>query len=229
MLVLSLDTTTRAGSVAVLRGETVLAELSGDPALPHGQRLPADLMRALESAGIDRADVDLFAVAVGPGSYTGMRVGIATMQGLAMATGKRVVPVSTLDALARAGTNATRAIGAWMDAQRGEVYAALYAPDGIDVLVPTVAAKPDDVLDAWSSSLGEHAAVLVGDGAVRYRGAIESALGARGTVIAPPPLAGLVGQLAAAHPDRAVLPHAVIPVYVRKPDVELARDRRSGA
>ena len=207
----------------------MLAELSGDPALPHGQRLPADLMRALELAGVDRSDVELFAVAVGPGSYTGMRVGIATVQGLAMATGTRVVPVSTLDALARAGTNAARVIGAWMDAQRGEVYAALYAPDGGDVLMPPVAARPADLVEAWAQAIGTRDAVFIGDGAVRYREAIEPVLGARASVMAPPPLAGLVGQIAAAHPARAVLPHAVIPMYVRKPDVELARDRRSGA
>ena len=85
-------------------------------------------MRVLDEAGRTLDAVDLLAVITGPGSFTGLRVGIATVQGLAMATGRMIVPVSTLDALARPpGRNAL--VGAWMDAQRGEVFAALYDAD----------------------------------------------------------------------------------------------------
>ena len=227
LIILSLDTTTRGGSAAVLRGDAVLAEITGNPAVMHGERLPLDLIRVLDMAGVGLEDVSLLAVAAGPGSFTGMRVGIATMQGLAMATGIRIVAVSTLEALARGGTNASRLIGAWMDAQRGEVYATLYAPDGRDVRIPPLAAKPRAILDAWADTIGSHEAVFVGDGAVRYRDAIVSALGARATVVPPPALAGLIGQIAAADPGRAVVPHAVVPIYVRKSDAEIARDRRA--
>lgn len=212
----------------MLRGDTVLAELCGDAALPHGQRLPLDLARVLEQAGVQPSEVSLLAVAAGPGSYTGMRIGIATMQGLAMASGARIVPVSTLEALARGGTAGPESIGAWMDAQRGEVYAALYGPGGGRVRLAPIAASPAAVLSAWAETIGAGSVRFIGDGAVHYREAIESALGPRATILAAPPLAGLVGQIAAGHPDRAVLPHAVVPIYVRKPDVELARDRRSG-
>lgn len=229
MIILSLDTTTRAGSAAVLRGEVVLAEITGDPSLTHGQRLPSDLMRVLDLSGVGLGDVALLAVAAGPGSFTGLRVGIATMQGLAMAAGIRIVSISTLEALARAATNATRLIGAWMDAQRGEVYATLYAPDGRDVRIPAVSANPAAVLERWSRTIGSHDVVFIGDGAVRYGDAIEATLGERARVTPPPPLAGVIGQIAAADPGRAVVPHAVVPIYVRKSDAELARDRRSGA
>ena len=226
VIILSLDTTTRAGSAAVLRGASVLAEIAGDGSRTHGERLPADLVRVLELAAVRLTDVERFAVAAGPGSFTGLRIGIATVQGLAMASGRLVVPVSTLEALARAGASEGRPVGAWMDAQRGEVFAALYAPDGGGVLVAPVSARPAAVLDAWSSALEGREAVLVGDGAVRYAGAIQASLGAGASVVAPPPLAGIIGRIAADHPDRAVLPHAVIPIYIRKPDAELARDRR---
>jgi tRNA threonylcarbamoyladenosine biosynthesis protein TsaB len=229
LIILSLDTTTRAGSAAVLRGDDVLAEITGDPALTHGARLPSDLMRVLELASVGLDNVALLAVAAGPGSFTGMRVGIATMQGLAMAAGIRIVAVSTLEALARAGTNRSRLIGAWMDAQRGEVYATLYAPDGRDVRIAPLAATPRAILDAWADTLGSHEVVFIGDGAVRYSDAIVTALGARATVVPPPALAGLIGQIAAADPGRAVVPHAVVPIYVRKSDAELARDRRADA
>jgi tRNA threonylcarbamoyladenosine biosynthesis protein TsaB len=120
MIVLALDTTGRAGSAAIVQGGVVLAELSGDPAVTHGQRLPGELMRLVDDACIALEAVDLLAVAAGPGSFTGLRVGIATMQGLAVATGKPIVPISTLEALARAGFNEGDALVApWIDAQRG--------------------------------------------------------------------------------------------------------------
>ena len=103
MIVLSVDTTGRAGSAAIVDGTVVLAEVSGDPTLTHGQRLPGELMELVNRAGVGLNAVDLLAVAAGPGSFTGLRVGIAAMQGLAMALGKPIVPISTLEALARAG------------------------------------------------------------------------------------------------------------------------------
>ncbi len=71
------------------------------------------------------------------------------------------------------------------------------------------------------------APVFIGDGAVRYEAAIRERFGPGARILPAPPLAGIIGQLAAAAPDRAVLPHAVVPIYVRRPDVELARSRRA--
>src|SRR5262245_17667106 len=125
MRVLALDTTTRDGSVAVVEDDRVLVERGGDPARTHGERLPGDILIALHEAGLALQDVDLFAVAVGPGSFTGLRVGIATIQGLAFVGQRRVVPVSALLALAHAGSRdlpVGARIGAWMDAHRGEVF-----------------------------------------------------------------------------------------------------------
>jgi tRNA threonylcarbamoyladenosine biosynthesis protein TsaB len=227
MTILAIDTTTRAGSVAIVRGGAVLYDAEGDGAVTHGQRLPADIMRAVDAAGLRIDEVDLFAVAAGPGSFTGLRVGIATVQGLAMAHGRRVVPVSVLEALARAGAEPGRAVGAWVDAQRGQVFAALYAPDGTVLASPT-ALTPDETLDAWRdlASVAPLADVqFIGDGTLRYADALERA-GARR--IAPaPPLARVIALIAAGGPERAVLPHAIVPVYVRRPDAELARDRRA--
>ena len=204
----------------------MLAELSGDPALTHGQRLPGELMRVLGQADVRIEDVELFAVAAGPGSFTGLRVGIATVQGLAMARSRRVVPVSTLDALARAGTNPHRRIAAWTDAQRGEVSAALYAPDGRDAIIGPHSSTPTAIFDRWIAEVDVTDAVFIGDGAVRYREIVESRAGQGAIVTAPPPLARFIGGIAAADPARAVLPHAVVPIYIRASDAELARARR---
>lgn len=210
----------------MLRGGVVLAEREGDGSQTQGQRLPGELMRVLEEAEIPIEHVELLAVAAGPGSFTGLRVGIATMQGLAMARGIKVVAVSALEALARAGMNAQRPIGAWMDAQRGEVFATLYAPDGRDVLAPPVVASAEAVLASWAGSSDLAALTFIGDGAVRYRAVVAAVAGGAARVLPPPPLAGLIGQIAADQPRRAILPHAVLPIYIRRPDVELARARR---
>src|SRR3954469_2624651 len=141
---------------------------SGDPSRAPGQRLPRELAGALDEAGVRIEDVDLLAVAAGPGSFTGLRVGIATIQGIAMAHGKRVVPVSALEALARAAINPDRKIGAWMDAQRNEVFAALYAPDGKDLLIPPVSAASRAVVKAWSEGVDLERVTFVGDGATQH-------------------------------------------------------------
>ena len=225
MLVLALDTTTRAGSVAVVADDGVRSTVVGDPSVTHGARLPLDLMRALDDAHVPLSSLDLLAVAAGPGSFTGLRVGISAMQGLAMATGRQIAAVSALDALALAGANDRDDVGAWMDAQRGEVFATLYDPSGTRVAIEPSAMRPGATLDAWRAAL--HGRVrFVGDGAVRYAELIRERLGTNVDIVAPPPLAPIVGRLALASPERAVSPHAVVPIYIRRPDAELARAGR---
>ena len=212
----------------MVRDNIVVSELSGDPAITHGQRLPGELMRALDAAGARIDVVDLLAVAAGPGSFTGLRVGLATMQGFAFARGLDIVPVSTLEAMATktVGRAEDALIAPWIDAQRGEVFATLYAPGLGSVLVPASSAPPLDMLTSWQAALGSHRVVFAGDGAIRYRGAIETAVGDQARIVEPvPPLAGVIGRIAASEPHRAVAPHAVVPIYVRRPDAELARDR----
>ena len=227
MLILALDTTTKGGSMAVVHDGLVRVERAGNPEVTYGERLPAELERVLDEAGVRIEAIDLFAVAAGPGSFTGLRVGIATIQGLAMARARRVVAVSALDALARAVTNSDQTIATWMDAQRGEVFAALYAADGRDILIPPVAAPPPVVLDEWAESGVTERSIFIGDGALRHGEFLRKALGARVHIVAPPALAGLIGQIAAENPARADLPHAIVPIYIRKSDAELARARRA--
>jgi tRNA threonylcarbamoyladenosine biosynthesis protein TsaB len=239
VLVLSLDTTTPAGSAALVEDGTVRAELTGDPSLTHGQRLPTDLMRVLEQGGASLPDVDLLAVAAGPGSFTGLRVGIATIQGLAAATNLRIVPVCALDALARAGADqqggrhpsregAAHLVAAWMDAQRGQVFAALYAADGASLLIGPSSMPPEETLDEWTRHSFEGTVRFIGDGAVRYREIIQRRMGTAAVVVPEvPPLAGVIGRMAAERADAAIGPHAVVPIYVRRPDAEIARLEQS--
>jgi tRNA threonylcarbamoyladenosine biosynthesis protein TsaB len=170
-------------------------------------------------------------VVAGPGSFTGLRVGIAAMQGLAFARGLKIVPVSALEAIARQAQQrvaSDRVIAPWVDAHRGEVFAAAYAGVPLEALSPPTVASPADTLHAYHA-LDPSPIFFAGDGAVRYRATIAAALGARAEIQAEAaPLAAEAGQIAATHPERAVTPGAVIPIYVRRPDAELARERARG-
>src|SRR3954471_533659 len=135
MRVLALDTTTRGGSVALVEHDRVVEERAGDASRSHGERLPGELA----ALGAPWPTIDVFAVASGPGSFTGLRIGIATMQGLAVVTGRRVVGVSTLEALAQIASERAAAgtlVGSWVDAQRGEVFSALYRVEEAPLFTP---------------------------------------------------------------------------------------------
>lgn len=241
MVLVALDTTTRAGSCALVRDGVPVAVVSGAEDRPHAVRLPGDILDLLSAHHLALADVDGFAVASGPGSFTGLRIGIAAIQGLAFATGKPAVGVSTLDALARAaapGVADDETIGVWMDAQRGEVFAARYrvatARDGVATAVAPVdepVSMPPELVAAQWRADGLGTALFVGDGALHYRTAVAAAGGGRWRIIDPTPaLAGTIGVMAAEAlaGGGAFLPHAIAPVYVRRSDAELARDRRQG-
>jgi tRNA threonylcarbamoyladenosine biosynthesis protein TsaB len=230
VLVLALDTTTRAGSVAVARGDELLALVEGDGSRTHGERLPAEIARALDSAGVKAPDLDLLVVASGPGAFTGLRIGLAAIQGLAMVLDKPVVGVSALDALAETVRRSGNppAVAAWIDAQRGEVYAGWYRAGSTraEALTPPLVAAAADTL-ARSPFAPDESVTFVGDGAVRYRALIEAAF-AGAVVMTPAPLAPMLAQLGrrAASRGESGPPHTLQPLYVRRPDAELARARK---
>ena len=231
MLILALDTTTRAGSVAVTRDDELLALVDGDASRTHGERLPAEIDEALHRANVERAALDLLVVATGPGAFTGLRIGLAAIQGVSMVTGVPVIGVSALDALALTGQQDARTLLlTWMDAQRGEVFSATYAP-GTDVPVPDddpIVASPAMILAGLS--LSARTATFIGDGALRYRAEIDAWSGGLARVIEPTPalapsLAWIGHRLAAR--GAAGPPHTLQPLYVRRSDAELERSRRS--
>jgi tRNA threonylcarbamoyladenosine biosynthesis protein TsaB len=227
MIIVALDTSAAAGSAAVSVDGRVTIERAGDPSRTHGQRLPAELMSILRDAAMDLGSVDRFAVSIGPGSFTGLRVGIATIQGLALANGKLVAPVSTFEALARHHRRTGEPVATWIDAHRGEVFATIFSPDGPMLVTPS-SLTPAATLDAWTSALDQFGRFrFTGDGAVRYRDEIVQRLGDRAIVESEvAPLAGTMAMIAHDDPARAVRPHAIVPLYVRRPDAELARERR---
>jgi len=225
MITLALDTSTRTGGCAVLRGADLLADVAGEPARSHAERLPGDLMTVLERARLALSDVDVFAVATGPGSFTGLRVGIATMQGLSLAAARPLVGVSVFDALATSAAAATEArVATWVDAWRGEVYAALF--DGVREIESASVELPDAIL----ARLRGTPTLFIGDGAAVHGERIRRAMGPHGEFapVLDPPLAGIIGRLARAEVGAGRRPGAadIQPLYVRRPAPELTREAR---
>lgn len=245
MLVLSLDTTTRSGGCALMRDGRVVREQASDPSRDQAERLPGEVAALLERESVPLQEIDCFAVATGPGSFTGLRVGIATMQGLAMATGKPLIGVSAFDALAMLAdamedgasgvmprrtdppggslhVRGTAHVAVWIDAWRGEVFAAMYG-DG-HLLETPVVARPEDLL----ARLKGQSRIFIGDGTARYQKLIRAALGhaARLTSPAAPLLASAIATLAseALRAGRCPPPHAIRPIYVSRIGAERAMD-----
>lgn len=230
MVVLALETVTPAGSLAIGRDAHVVAT-TGATATPHAARLPQALVDWLGAHNLTLADVDRLAVVSGPGSFTGVRIGMACAQGLAVTRGWQVAAVSTLDAIAEGWRHAAVAHGpcsvlACLDGMRGEVFTAAYWWTG-DRLETTreaeVAFPSPEMIAALPTPVH-----VVGNGAIRYAG-IWRAAGAEQVVDVLEPLAASAARLAASPEWPLSAPHALRPVYVRRPDVELARDRRLSA
>ena len=251
MIVLGLDTTTTTGSVALLRDGVLCDKFTGDPLKTHGQRLPGDITNLLAAHELAVSDVDLYAVCSGPGSFTGLRVGLASIQGLALANRRQVVAVPTLEAIAyaglwdRSGVGHPGLVASWMNAHRGEIFAALYRspippnedvpPSGawwkplIEIAAPT-AATAELILDDWRRRLGSEtqAVQVIGDAVETSRELLSQNFNKKSLFkIRMPPLAVIAAQIAviAERKGHAISPHAVRPVYVRRPDAVLARHK----
>jgi tRNA threonylcarbamoyladenosine biosynthesis protein TsaB len=216
-VILGLDTATPATVVAVLPEDGEPVELRHDPAPGerpgHATQLLPLVRRALDAVGASFADVRRIGVGVGPGTFTGLRIGVATARALAQSTGAEVAAVSTLEALAAAAAATDRAVLAVLDARRGEAYAAAFR-DGERLLAP-VAIAPEGLAGLADPRHGPWLAV--GDGAVRFRDRLEPAA----EVPADASTLHGVSALAVCRLAREARPvdrDALLPEYVRLPD-----------
>jgi tRNA threonylcarbamoyladenosine biosynthesis protein TsaB len=216
-VILSIDTTHEFGSIALLSGGELLDETLLHAENGFGQILYGELSRILDRNGRRLQDVECFAAASGPGSFTGVRVGLACVKGLAEANGKPVVAVSNLQALAAFGTAPLRATV--IDARRGEVYGGLYDADLNPLAAETVApflswlkTLPPVPLEFISPDFGAFRAALAG---TRFEAAA--------IIETPRALAGAIARIAYQKfiHGSAVDPAEVDANYVRRSDAEL--------
>ncbi|HTV02287.1 MAG TPA: tRNA (adenosine(37)-N6)-threonylcarbamoyltransferase complex dimerization subunit type 1 TsaB [Luteitalea sp.] len=231
MLVLALDSSTRAGSVALARDGQVLDARVGDPDQRQAVRLPGDLTTLLTDHGLTLADVDLLAVTAGPGGFTGLRVGLATMQGLGLALGRPIFVTGTLDLLALVAGEAQSDVawcGAWMRGMRGEIFSALHDRRALPPDAPTIAPSvgtPDECADAWMAAASTGEIAVAGDGWPDHADVLIARFGDRVRPCEAPPLASVLARVATARASEAVGPAAVRPAYVRRPDAVVLRQQ----
>ncbi len=231
MRLLAVDTSTLSCGVAVADDEELLSESLFTSRQTHSRHLLGMVEETLSRSGLALSDLDGFAVTRGPGSFTGLRIGMSVVKGLAEVAGKPVAGISTLEALARGAVLAGKPILAMVDARKGEVYAALYAPDGkggVTELSPPEAVSPEALLSRIDGEV-----LCVGSGAVAYREAIEGTLGGKAffaaecNTIRPSVVANLA--FGAFQRNEAVAAAAVSPLYLRKSDAEIALELRNAS
>lgn len=180
-VILSIDTSSHHGSIALVRGRHPLAIYGADSRDTHSTRLITEIDMVLAKARIKLEELDALAVITGPGSFTGLRIGLSTIKGLARAIEKPVVGVTTLEATAH-GAGAGENVLSFVNALRSEVYVQLFRV-GSDGAAPTsnaVVASPEAALERFSD---QPSLVLIGDGVAVYRQNIESIAASKGIAV----------------------------------------------
>jgi tRNA threonylcarbamoyladenosine biosynthesis protein TsaB len=224
MKLLILDTSTGVFSAAISDGASLLGEVSG----PAGPNTAARLAPAVQSlfagSGLTPADLDGCAVTIGPGSFTGLRVGMAIIKGLAFAVNKPVVGLSSLALLAMNARESGLPVCPLFDARKGEVYGGLYDFSAdMKALVPDTVSPPEQFLAGIDGP-----AVFLGDGSVRYRELISGRFGSCALFVDPlldnpAASAGIPLALQAFADGKAIPPVALMPRYLRLSEAELNR------
>jgi len=229
-LYLGIDTATSRGSLALARSGELVAEIPLLERSEHARELIVRLHRLLEEKGLQPSDLRGVGVSVGPGSFTGVRIGMATAKGLAYALRVAAAGMSTLEALARAARRATDwkagAIGAALGAGRGEIYWALFMVDGENLsrLCEDRSCHPSSVIEALPDGL-----LLTGDAAGALGRLVEERGAPSPEILDPPPLlAGSIALRAAAilPGGPGYSPGTLGPNYVRPAGAEVPRRRR---
>jgi tRNA threonylcarbamoyladenosine biosynthesis protein TsaB len=223
VLILAVDTAAPSGSVALLEDGTLLGEANVESPGTHSARLFRSIDFLLGALGRDIRDVEAFAVAAGPGSFTGIRIGIGAVKSLAFASGKPVAPVSTLLALAaKLAGGGERLVAPLLDAKKDEIYAALFEAraGGLAEIVPQGAYDPD----AFFALLPAAGAIaFAGSGLAVYRDRLLARVGDRGVFPGRSPfIAAEVGRIGAGllRAGQGVAAASLEPLYFRRSQAE---------
>ena len=211
------------GGVAIMEDNLLVAETRTNVKVTHSERIMTEVHHILATSGLRIEDIDVFAVAIGPGSFTGLRVGLSTVKGLVYATGKRLVAVPTLEALAWNVPFSAYTVCPLLDARRKEVYAGVFKwiGGGFTRVVHEQAVKLDHLL-----SMIKEPAVFLGEGAAIYRDSIERAIGDKAIFAHPqnavpsPSNVAYLGMRRAARGEFSD-PVSLIPLYLRRSEAEL--------
>jgi len=233
-LLLSLETATRAGSIALLKGSDVVASSGGNPEVSHSNTLLADTDILLSNVNLTIRDIDIFAVATGPGSFTGLRIGISTVKALAETLHRPCVGIPTLEAIAHSAGTSDATI-ALLPAGRGELFVQLFSTSGEATVVPLdqpAHLSPSQIIEkyrtlskiCWAGEGADLYAGLIRESAIQNGYQFTDAAGTDGWRIVEPAsnLAQHVASLALSRlGEMDVAPNGLRAIYVRPSDAEL--------
>ena len=237
MLILSIDTATPVAGVALVDDKKVYYEAVANTGYKHSRTLLEMIDVSFRQTGYSLDDVDAIAVTTGPGSFTGLRIGLATAKGLALARSKPLIGIPTLDAIAHNVSWRPDLICPILNARKGEVYAAFYQGGTYSArrLTDYLALSPDNLIKMAHQLMEEtgcRSVTVLGDGVNEYRPVLIDSLGE--ALISPPeywlPRVSAVGNLAVGRWLSGQLDDlfSLIPTYVRQSEAEIKRARAEG-
>jgi tRNA threonylcarbamoyladenosine biosynthesis protein TsaB len=226
MKVLAIDTSTMLGGVAIMDDlQGLVVETRLNVKSTHSERLMTTIDYALKQSGYAISDMDIFAVATGPGSFTGLRIGLSTVKGFSYATGKPIVSVPTLEALAQNCPFCRYPVCTMLDARKKEVYIALFEwkNEGLVRLISEMSVKIDKALER----INEHdKVVFTGDGVILYKNEIVSLMGERAVFASPEKMVPSPANVACIGVQKALRgefsePVNLVPFYIRRSEAEI--------
>jgi tRNA threonylcarbamoyladenosine biosynthesis protein TsaB len=222
MKILAVDTATQTSSVAITDNAAILAELTVNHAKTHAAFLMKMIQRILEMAFLTLKEIDGFAITIGPGGFTGLRIGLSSIKGLSAATGKPVIGVSTLETLAHTIPYTSTCICPMIDARKGQVYCARYRyHHGVLINeLPVRSIKPLSAIQGLSEPC-----IFIGNGAMTYKNIIVEQLGNSALFVRPDQnmirasVAALLSLPRFLKGDTDPV-ETIVPAYARKSDAE---------
>ena len=233
-VVLAIESATDAAGVAVADATTTLASVTSGMRRRHAETIVPAVDFVCRIAGVELAQVRAVAVDVGPGLFTGLRVGVSSAKAFAFALGVPVVAATSLEVLAQAAADAGighgRTVGSVVDARRGELFVQFFrpGPDGIEPAGDATRQTPASLAAARRAATDQ--AVLVGDGACRYESVLRAIPGTTvaGAVIAHPPVA-VLAALGVVRAEKGDVRNgaSVVPWYLRGADTRINWERRA--
>ncbi|MBE0427315.1 MAG: tRNA (adenosine(37)-N6)-threonylcarbamoyltransferase complex dimerization subunit type 1 TsaB [Nitrospirae bacterium] len=228
MKVLAIETSTMLGGAAIIDDFSgLIAEVRLNVKSTHSERLLTEIDHIFQQTALNVSDIDVFAVAIGPGSFTGLRIGLSTVKGFSYATGKPIVSVPTLEALAWHLQYCRYPVCAMLDARKKEVYAALFKweNEGFTRLVTEISIKAEKIIEKMVI-LTDEKIIFTGEGSLLYRGKITELMGERAifaslekTIPSPSNVAS-IGIKKALRGEFSE-PISLIPFYLRKSEAEI--------
>ena len=235
MKILSIETATMLGGIAIMDSELgLIAERRLNVKATHSERLMPELEGMLEVAGVKVDDLNAIAVSIGPGAFTGLRIGLGAAKGLAFSAALKLVPVPTLEALAWCMPMSNRPVCAMLDARSGQVYAGLYDTDDHEKKMPVPIIEAAAVnATAFARSLsdeGHDEVIFIGGGALVYRDDIlgsykgKAVFAPEHLMVSSPAAVASLGlrmiESGMSLPD----PIPLGPMYMRKSEAELKKN-----